>query len=275
MIYSGPVSCQFFENSCNLIQPEAVSGVSFIFHLSGEHGVTIGNAVFESKNSFALIVPSNFTVSMNGSGRACHLWCRQSYLNELCSTSFGKKITNILPDYTLPQYRGFQLNLNTKTRVDQVLDNISREISLSRSDYLDMVHINLYELLILLKRNGLMSPEEMKIWSGKQRVWKIEDVIHHVSENFDDSFSLDDLASRCALNSSYFSRAFKEYVGIPLFEYINRLRIDRACHLLKNNDMTILDIAFSVGYNNISFFNRYFKRLKGVSPGEFRRRVHS
>ncbi len=273
MIHPCPVSCQFFENSCNLIKPESVPGVRFIFHLSGEHAVRIENTLYESKNSFAFIIPSSLAVSVKGSGLACQLWCNQSYLNELCATSFGKKITHILRDSTFPHYRAYQLNLHTKTRSTQILDSIINEINLSRSDYLDMVHINLYELLILLKRNGAISPEDMKVWLGKQRIWHIDDVIHYVTENFDSSFSLDDLASRCALNSTYFSRAFKEHAGVPLFEFINRIRIDRACLLLKNSTMTILDIAFSVGYNNVSFFNRYFKKLNRMSPGEYRRKM--
>lgn len=273
MIHPAPVSVQFFENSCNVIPPGSVGGVRFIFHLSGEYAVTIENTLYQSKKSFAFIVPSSLALSVRGAGKACLLWCTQSYLNELCATSFGKKVTSIFPDQSLPPYKVFQLNSHTVIRVEQILDSILREISLKRSDYLDMVHINVYEFLILLKRNGAMSPEEMRIWSEEQRVWNIDDVIQYVTEHFDNTFSLDELASSCALNSSYFSRAFKEHAGIPLFEFINRKRIDRACQLLKNSDLTILDIAFSVGYNNVSFFNRYFKKLNRMSPGEYRRKV--
>jgi transcriptional regulator GlxA family with amidase domain len=73
------------------------------------------------------------------------------------------------------------------------------------------------------------------------------------------------------MNTSDFSRRFKARTGYPLFEYINRLRVKRAAALLKRTDMGVLDIALAVGYNNLSFFNRYFRRLTGLTPAEYRR----
>ncbi|HAE22166.1 MAG TPA: hypothetical protein DCG47_07575 [Spirochaetaceae bacterium] len=72
------------------------------------------------------------------------------------------------------------------------------------------------------------------------------------------------------MNTSDFSRRFKELAGCPLFEFINRQRIKRACALLKSSGLSIIEIAEAVGYNNLSFFNRYFLRIVGVSPREYR-----
>lgn len=103
-------------------------------------------------------------------------------------------------------------------------------------------------------------------------VWSVSDALIYIDRNFTRQFTLEFFTRRCALNSSSFSRLFKENTGCSLFEYINQVRIRQACYLLKRSRLSILDVAFSLGYNNISFFNRYFRRITGCSPSEYRNR---
>lgn len=101
-------------------------------------------------------------------------------------------------------------------------------------------------------------------------VWGIEDVVAWVDDNLAAEHSLADLVAKCALNTTDFSRLFKARTGYPLFEYINRRRIQRSCVLLRKSRLTILEIALEVGYNNISFYNRYFQRIMGTTPSDYR-----
>jgi len=101
-------------------------------------------------------------------------------------------------------------------------------------------------------------------------VWSIEQVIKYIESNYAEAFSLEWFVKKCAMNTSDFSRRFKESAGCPLFEFINRRRIDRACHLLKNSDLPVIDIAMSIGFTNLSFFNRYFLRIMDDSPRSWR-----
>ncbi len=101
-------------------------------------------------------------------------------------------------------------------------------------------------------------------------VWSIADAVAYIDERYDEAFTLDFFVRRCAMNVTDFSRRFKDKAGCPLFEYINKRRIARACALLKSSDLSVLEIAMAVGYNNVSFFNRYFLRIVGVSPRAFR-----
>ncbi len=103
-------------------------------------------------------------------------------------------------------------------------------------------------------------------------VWKMDDVVRYIDEHYAETFNQDYFVSRCAMNTSDFSRLFKEKAGCPLFEYINRQRVHKACLLLKSSSLSIIDIAAAVGYNSLSFFNRYFLRIIGCSPREFRNR---
>lgn len=106
----------------------------------------------------------------------------------------------------------------------------------------------------------------------REAILTIEEMVAWIDVHYDEHFSLDETASRCAMNTSDFSRGFKSVAGSPLFEYLNRCRITRAALLLKNGDLSVTEVALSVGYNNLSFFNRYFLRLMGTTPTEYRRR---
>jgi AraC-like DNA-binding protein len=101
--------------------------------------------------------------------------------------------------------------------------------------------------------------------------WSVGDVMAWIDTHYEDNFSLEDMVSRCAMNTSDFARRFKAAAGCPLFEYLNRRRVARAALLLRDGDLPIIEIAYSVGYNNLSFFNRYFRRLMGRSPSDYRR----
>ena len=67
------------------------------------------------------------------------------------------------------------------------------------------------------------------------------------------------------------SNFFKKKTGYALFEYINEVRIQKACDILRYSDRTVLEVAYEVGFNSISLFNRTFKKLRGTTPREYRK----
>ena len=132
-----------------------------------------------------------------------------------------------------------------------------------------MQRLRLMELLVLLSRCG--SPVGA-VASPRPEPSRIEEVIAYIRDHSGDELSLAGLASRFGLNPSYLSRAFPRRTGVHLVEYVNRMRIEKSCLLLKRPGMSILEIALWVGYNNVSYFNRYFRRITGMSPREYRKR---
>jgi AraC-like DNA-binding protein len=103
----------------------------------------------------------------------------------------------------------------------------------------------------------------------------IESVMSYIEKHYTDDFTLESLAQRVGLTASYFSRIFKERAGFPVFEYINRIRIQRACIYLKRSNAPIIDIAYKTGYKNLSFFNRTFKKVISRSPRDYRQYIRS
>ena len=99
----------------------------------------------------------------------------------------------------------------------------------------------------------------------------INEALAYINSHLTEQFSETDLAAISGRTASYFSRSFKRHTGMALVQYVNRLRINFACQLLMNNgQLSITDICYEVGFNNISNFNRQFLSLKGMSPSRFR-----
>lgn len=228
---------------------------------------------FHLDSPIVLLFSRSLGIHLEGQGQGHLLLCSRDAADNLLRTTFGGRLAGIIQtvrDGRSLVYRPSGLDMEF---LGGILSLIGEEYAYREKEWEQVVELHLLELLTRLKRMTPLSDLKRESLNVPESVWTIDDVIRYVEENFDGSFSLDDLASRCSLNTSYFSRSFKEHRGIPLFEFINRIRIDRACRLLRDSDRTVLDIALTVGYNNVSFFNRYFRRLMGESAGAYRRRM--
>ncbi len=98
-------------------------------------------------------------------------------------------------------------------------------------------------------------------------VWKARGFIR---EHLADKLSLSEVARAVHINPSYLSEKFKDVTGIKFVDYIARFRFDKACNLLRDVDLSISEIAFEVGFQSLSQFNRVFRKLSGGSPTQYR-----
>jgi AraC-like DNA-binding protein len=91
-----------------------------------------------------------------------------------------------------------------------------------------------------------------------------------IAEHAQDDLSLAAVAHSVNMSASYFSEKFKEVTGINFANYVARTRIEKARSLLRNPHLRISEIAFDVGFQSLSQFNRAFKQVTGQSPSEYR-----
>ena len=92
----------------------------------------------------------------------------------------------------------------------------------------------------------------------------------YIQENLSENITLSDMAEVANLSTSYLRRLFKQSKGISLYQYVVRCRIVRAKQLLKQQQLTIAEIANQVGFADQSHLTRYFKRHVGITPKTFR-----
>jgi len=102
--------------------------------------------------------------------------------------------------------------------------------------------------------------EPAKIWKARR----------YIQEHSDEELSLTAVARVVNISPNHLSEKFKEVTGVKFVDYIARRRFDRACALLQNRRLRISEIAFEVGFQSLSQFNRVFKRLAGKSPTSYR-----
>jgi AraC-like DNA-binding protein/ligand-binding sensor protein len=89
-------------------------------------------------------------------------------------------------------------------------------------------------------------------------------------ENYTRKISLQEIAAAAGLSAPYFSTIFKEEMGENLSSYLNRLRVEKARHMLAETDLTLTEIASSCGFEDQSWFSKIFKSFTGISPGKYR-----
>ena len=81
------------------------------------------------------------------------------------------------------------------------------------------------------------------------------------------------LADAAGLSAKYLCRIFSQLTGKSPVEYLNEYRIERACAMLSDTELSILDIGYSCGFNDQSYFIKTFKKQKGMTPGAYRKGV--
>ena len=93
----------------------------------------------------------------------------------------------------------------------------------------------------------------------------------YIFENFKKDISLTDCAERVGISPYYLSHIFKECTGDNFVEYLSRIRIEEAKKLALNKNLTVSDISSQCGYLNITYFCKVFKRITGMTIGEYRK----
>ncbi len=99
-----------------------------------------------------------------------------------------------------------------------------------------------------------------------------KDIIQYCYQNYDGDISLQSIADALHISRYYISNLFNRRLHIGFNDYINSLRIGKACELLKTGHLSITEIAYAVGYNSTRSFNRCFAAIKGVTPKAYRAR---
>lgn len=97
--------------------------------------------------------------------------------------------------------------------------------------------------------------------------------LYYLYQHFQEQISLDEIATYANQNPSALCRAFKRAYRFTLFEFINRLRIEKACQLLRNSDINITEIAYQVGYNTFSHFSSQFLKITKITARKYREKM--
>lgn len=100
----------------------------------------------------------------------------------------------------------------------------------------------------------------------------VRSALSYINEHYMDELRMEDIAQASGLSESHFRRVFEDVMHMKPLDYINLVRVDKACVMMAQKDLSMEELSFRVGYQSQSTFNRNFKRLTGYSPMQWRRR---
>jgi AraC-like DNA-binding protein len=121
----------------------------------------------------------------------------------------------------------------------------------------------------------LLSNVQLQGFDDDASLEQINAIVSRIMEHLSQPLSLADVSHELGMSESRFSRFFRRATGNNFVDFVNRVRINRACQLLMESDRYIAHICFEVGFNNLANFNRRFLEIKGMTPSEFRRQSDS
>lgn len=99
---------------------------------------------------------------------------------------------------------------------------------------------------------------------------RVKSIHEFLMKNYREEVNLGEIAGIVHMAPASACRFFKSSTGLTIFEYLNKIKIDYACKLLLNTDLNIVDISYDCGFNNLSHFNKQFRKFMGQTPSRFR-----
>ncbi len=212
--------------------------------------------------------------------------------------------------YPIEKERELLLSISQGDRLEAqaLLNEILGHIFFSSGQDAPVIKARVLELVVLLSRAALeggadveqifglnftylnqiqrmRSVDEIAVWLSRimvrfsELVFGMKDVKHavvmqkalrYINSHYAEEMTLDDVAGAVFLSPTYFSKLFSEEMACRFTVYLNKVRIEKSKLLLKSTDISLVDLAGLVGYEDQSYFTRVFKRIVGISPGRYR-----
>lgn len=181
----------------------------------------------------------------------------------------GGNVTNILRSYGLSDdkrvfYCGSGLDYRNLFRT------MINELQMCRENYAEMLEMYLRQVFIMLHRYFLTSLTT----NNSHAVEEIDRATLYFNEHYNENINIDEYAQSNHVSVSWFIRNFKHCTGSTPMQYILSKRIYNAEILLQNSSYNLTEIADIIGYDNPLYFSRIFKKVKGISPSEYRKCIN-
>jgi AraC-like DNA-binding protein len=130
-------------------------------------------------------------------------------------------------------------------------------------------------MLARCKDFRLLSSVKLQCAEDDESMAQVNAVVSWISEHCGEPLSMAEVSARFRMPESRFSRFFRRATGNTFTDFVNRMRISKACQLLMDTDRYVTTICYEVGFNNVANFNRRFLEIKGMTPTDFRRQSAS
>ena len=176
---------------------------------------------------------------------------RQKILNQMNRKAFlGKEVD-------MPALSGI---------VHTILDEMKQKPGMYR-ECVRALAVSVVVMIARLSSDGMI-PEGIRQKNGFDQV---RPALEYIRENYQMSMKIAEMAEVCHMSESHFRRLFEKNINMTPVEYLNQIRVRKACDLIKKTNCSMEEIAVKVGFTTTSTFNRNFKRITGTSPYQWKK----
>lgn len=173
------------------------------------------------------------------------------------------------------EVRTFSLTEEQRKVVEDTFGRLRKELEKKPRDYPAAVRLLLAELLLFLSRRlqplesdtPRREPQTARTWKHQ----KVHEVADYLTIHPETDESLEELARRFYVSKSYLSRIFREVTGFTVNEYRNVSRIRKSQQLLRDGKLSVTEIAAQVGFENLTYYERVFKKYTDTTPLKYRK----
>lgn len=129
---------------------------------------------------------------------------------------------------------------------------------------------NIIKIMCTSEKRGYLCSDNYKLAFDERGNKRMADVYNYIRENYFKPISLEKISKIARMSPFAFSRYFKKNCGAGFVEYLNRVRTNKACYLLRETEYQVHNIAVECGFASISNFNKQFRKTEGISPSDYR-----
>jgi AraC-like DNA-binding protein len=233
----------------------------------------VGDCVAEYRDLDLVMVGPNIPhrwVSEDDNGNA-HVVTIQFHKETLEYPIINKKIFHPVKELFTNSFYGIEFSDETKVAMKDTLLSLSHKQGVESA-------LEFFRILYLLS----VSPDQKFLLEGSSKMdfairesksRRINKVIAYIQEHFREDVMLSAVAESVGMSESAFSHFFRKRTNRSFIDYLNDIRIGHAAKALYETSNTIAEVCYSSGFNNVSNFNRIFKKKKGQTPSEYRMNI--
>lgn len=163
--------------------------------------------------------------------------------------------------------QGIKITGNTKTKVKELMSKLLAAKGLERI----LTMLTILETIAVSKEKQYINAGYQQGNIEKAEATRLNKVFQHVADNFQRKIPLTEIASVANLSAKAFCRYFKSKTRKTFYDFVLEVRVAHACNLLLEKDISIYEVCYDSGFNNLSNFNRYFKKITNKTPSDYKK----
>lgn len=236
----------------------------------GDGDMYLDNDVCRYQNGTLTVIPENFPHITVSDGENANFW-------EYVFFDVKSIVEELFPGNPVYQSQVIEsLNksafISDEKKDKAIADIINLMIDEAKNKkpyYQKKISLQLKALIIELVRKGDVSLEEEQPVKGTNMA-QIAAALDYINKNYDKPIKAIELANICSMSETHFRRIFEEYINMSPMDYVNLIRIQRACDLMKKTNDSMDLVAVKCGFSTTSTFNRNFKKYLNTSPYQWK-----